>query len=234
MIEQPSPDRKKQITGYLAREVLSLLGMAVALFWAAGRLDWLPGWGALAVMAGWEAATAILVIFIKPELLPERLNPKKDTPKWDVAIVSLLGLVTLFQYIAAGLDQRYGWSSGFAPAVQAAAFVLSAAGYAWFTWATYVNAFFSRTVRLQTDRGQAVVSGGPYRLMRHPAYLGALVYELAVSVMLASWPSFAFGVLAAALLILRTALEDRLLRADLPGYADYAARVRFRLFPGIW
>ena len=112
--------------------------------------------------------------------------------------------------------------------------LICALGYALFTWATAANAFFSRIVRLQLDRGQTVVSSGPYRYLRHPAYLGAIAYNLAVGILLASWPAAAVGLAGALLLVVRTALEDRLLRAELPGYEDYARRVRYRLLPGVW
>lgn len=101
-------------------------------------------------------------------------------------------------------------------------------------WATASNAFFSQIVRIQTERGHAVASGGPYRYLRHPGYAGAIVYEAAVPILLASgWSGIASGA-AVALLVLRTVLEDRTLQAELPGYADYARRVRYRLVPGIW
>jgi len=119
-------------------------------------------------------------------------------------------------------------------AAQSAALALCGLGYALVVWATAANAFFSQIVRIQSERGQTVVSDGPYRLVRHPAYVGAIVYELAVPVLLASGWAFAIGGLSTILLILRTALEDRTLRAELAGYVDYARQVRFRLLPGVW
>lgn len=219
---------------YVTREVLQLVGMGVALFWSAGRVDWLPAWGALAVMAGWSLATAVIIFRINPGLMAERLGARKGSKSWDNAIVSTLGLTTLTRYILAGMDLRHGWSGGFDPAAQITAFVLCALGYALFTWATAANAYFSQVTRIQTERGHAVATGGPYRFVRHPAYLGAIVYELAVGILLASWWCVLVSVLDAALLVLRTALEDRTLRAELPGYAEYARKVRFRLLPGVW
>jgi protein-S-isoprenylcysteine O-methyltransferase Ste14 len=224
----------KLVVRYAIREILNLVGMAVALFWSAGRVDWWPAWAALAVMAGWMMATAIIILRYNPSLLAERLVPRKGGPSWDRAILSAMGLGTLLRYILAGLDQRYGRAWGVPLAAQLVALILCALGYALFTWATAANAFFSWMVRLQADRGQTVVSGGPYRYVRHPAYLGGIVYELAVSVLLASWRAQAVSTVTAILLIVRTALEDRTLQADLSGYADYARRVRFRLLPGIW
>jgi protein-S-isoprenylcysteine O-methyltransferase Ste14 len=230
MMKDVSP---RLIMLYAGREVLGLVVMAAALFWSAGRLDWWPAWAALAVMAGWTAAMAILV-FLTPDLLAERLGLGKGAKRWDIAIVRIVGNVTFVRYIVAGLDQRYGWTGGFPVAVQFGALVICVVGYALFVWAVARNPFFSQIVRIQSERGHTVVSVGPYRIVRHPAYLGAILYELAVPVLLASWWCLIVSALAAGVLILRTALEDRTLQAELSGYADYSLRVRYRLLPGIW
>jgi protein-S-isoprenylcysteine O-methyltransferase Ste14 len=222
-------------TRYLIREVISLIGMAVALFWSAGRLDWWAAWAALAVMALWTAGTAFIVLHYNPDLLAERLAPRLGEKRWDMTIVALLGLVTLVRYILAGLDQRYGWTDGLPVAAQLVALALCALGYdVLFIWATASNTFFSRIVRIQSERGHAVVTGGPYRYVRHPAYAGAILYELAVPVLLASWPAMIASGVSILLLIIRTAREDLTLQAELAGYPDYARRVRYRLVPGIW
>jgi len=224
----------KLIVRYAVRETMGLAVMGAALFVSAGRIDWWPGWAALAVMAVWTAATAVVILRTNPSLLAERLGPRKGAKSWDTAILGLLGLTQLARYIAAGLDQRYGWSGGFPTALQIAALVVCALGYALVVWATASNAFFSQVVRIQGERGHTVVSGGPYRYVRHPGYLGAIMYELTISLLLASWWAFAVSGLSAVLLMVRTVLEDRTLLAELPGYADYARQVRFRLFPGVW
>lgn len=225
----------KARTLYLIREVLSVAGMGAALFWSAGRLDWWPAWASLAVMAFWTAANAFIVLRHNPALLAERLGPRQGEKRWDAAIVPLMGLVTLARYILAGLDQRHGWTGGLPMAAQLVALALCALGYdVLFVWAIAANTFFSRIVRIQPERGHTVVTGGPYRWVRHPAYAGALLYELAVSILLASWPSLIASGVSALLLILRTTLEDRTLQAELPGYAEYARRVRYRLLPGVW
>ena len=224
----------KIIIRYIFREIMGLVGMAVALFWSAGRLDWWGAWGALAVMAGWILATAIVIFRLNPSLLAERLGPRMGAKSWDTAIMSLLGLFQLARYILAGLDQRYGWTGGFPQAAQLIALFICAVGYALVTWATASNAYFSQIVRLQPERGQTVVESGPYHTVRHPAYIGAVLYETAVPVLLASWWAFIPSILCLLLLLLRTTLEDRMLQAELPGYAGYAARVRYRLLPGIW
>ncbi len=103
-----------------------------------------------------------------------------------------------------------------------------------FFWAVACNTFFSQVVRIQSDRGHAVATGGPYRYVRHPAYSATILFDLALSTLLASWPAIIAGGLCAILFILRTMLEDRTLRAELTGYGEYVHQVHYRLVPGIW
>jgi protein-S-isoprenylcysteine O-methyltransferase Ste14 len=213
---------------------MGLVIMGVALFWPARRLDWWAAWAALAVMAAWSVATAVVIFRFNPGLLAERLGPRKGARSWDLAIMSIVGLLQLARYIVAGLDQRYGWTGGFPLAAQGAALVLCGLSYALVVWATASNAFFSQIVRIQSERGHTVATGGPYCYVRHPAYVGAILYELAVPVLLASWWAGIASGVSVPLLILRTALEDRTLQTELSGYAEYAHQVRYRLLPGIW
>ncbi len=222
------------VARYCLRETLGLASMGVALFWAAGRLDWWAAWVTLGLNLGWVAATAAVILRHNPGLLTERLGPRKGAKPWDLAILGALGLLQLARYIVAGLDLRYGWTGGFPWVIQALALLLSVAGYGLFVWAIGSNAFFSQIARIQDERGQVVVSNGPYRLVRHPGYSGALLCELAVPLLLASGWALLIGGICAGLLVLRTALEDRLLLAELPGYREYAQRVRFRLIPGVY
>jgi protein-S-isoprenylcysteine O-methyltransferase Ste14 len=224
----------KIILRYAIREVMGSAFMGVVLFLSAGRIDWWPAWALIVVMLAWSTATAIVILRFNPDLLAERLGPRKGAKPWDTAIMSVIGLATLVRLVVAGLDQRYGWTSGIPLAVQIAALVVSALGYALAVWATASNAFFSQIVRIQSERGHSVATGGPYRYVRHPAYLGTILYELAVPVLLASWWALIVGGLNAVLIVLRTALEDRTLQAELIGYADYARHVRYRLLPIIW
>jgi protein-S-isoprenylcysteine O-methyltransferase Ste14 len=215
-------------------QILSVAAMGVALFWSAGRLDWWAGWAAIAVWLAFFTATDILLLRSNPDLMAERLSPPKGAKTWDRTIMSIFRLTTLARYILAGLDQRYGWTGGFPLAVQMAAWIVCVLSYALLAWAMLSNPFFSQIVRIQSDRGQAVVAEGPYRYVRHPAYIGMMVFEPAMSTLLASWWAILASGVCVILLILRTALEDRTLQAELTGYKDYARKVRFRLVPGIW
>jgi protein-S-isoprenylcysteine O-methyltransferase Ste14 len=224
----------KILRTYILDAALGLLGGAVFLFWPAGRIDWWPGWGVLAVNAFMMLSMCFIMFRRFPELAAERLKPPKDAKKWDVAINSGVRLLQAARYIVAGLDFRYGWTGGFPLGIQIAGLAVSFLGYAVVPWAVANNKFFSQIVRIQSDRGHAVAAGGPYRFLRHPSYLGMIAFELAIPVMLASWGAVFISLGSVLLIILRTALEDRTLRAELPGYAEYAQQVRFRLLPGIW
>jgi protein-S-isoprenylcysteine O-methyltransferase Ste14 len=225
---------KKVIALYLLDQVLSILAAGVALFWSAGRLDWWAAWAALAVWLVTFAAMDVLLIRFNPELMAERLSPPKNAKKWDRAILSILRLAQLARYILAGLDLRYGWTGGFPLVAQIAGLTVCVLGHALWIWAMVSNRFFSQVVRIQSERGHAVAKTGPYRYVRHPAYVGLALFDLALSVLLASWWALLAGGICAILLVLRTSLEDRSLQAELTGYGDYARQVRYRLLPGIW
>jgi protein-S-isoprenylcysteine O-methyltransferase Ste14 len=224
----------KVVALYILDQILSLVGVGVALFWSAGSIDWWPAWGVLAVWLSLFVAMDLLLLRFNPGLMAERLAPPKGAKRWDRAILSFLRLTQLLRYILAGLDQRNGWTSEFPLAAQLAGLTVCVLGNAMLLWAMVSNSFFSQIVRIQADRGHTVAIGGPYRVVRHPAYVGMILFELAISTLLASWWALAAGGLCASLLILRTALEDRTLQAELEGYGEYARRVRYRLVPGIW
>jgi len=224
----------KLIALYILDEILGVVGMSVALFWSAGRIDWWPAWAAIAVWLAYFTASDILILRLNPDLMAERLTPPKGAKTWDKAIMSVFRLTTLARYILAGLDQRYGWTGGFPLAAQIAALTVCVLSYALLAWAMVSNTFFSQIVRIQSDRGHAVVTQGPYRYVRHPAYVGMILFELAISTLLASWWAIIASGFCVMLLILRTVLEDRTLQVELTGYVDYARQVRYRLLPGIW
>jgi protein-S-isoprenylcysteine O-methyltransferase Ste14 len=225
---------RRVVFRFALRETLGTVVAGVALFWSAGRTTWWPGWALVAVLLAWAAATGVAILRVNPELLVERLRPRKGAKVWDTAILGVIGTSTLARLVIAGLDQRYGWTGDLPLVAQIAALGVILLGYALVVWATASNAFFSQVVCIQSERGHVVASGGPYRWVRHPGYAGMMLFELTVPVLLGSWWAYIPGVLNAALFVLRTALEDRTLRDELGGYAEYAARVRYRLLPGIW
>jgi protein-S-isoprenylcysteine O-methyltransferase Ste14 len=212
----------KLIARYAIRETMGIVIMGVALLVPAGQIDWWPAWAAIAVMAAWVIATAIVILRFNPDLLAERLGPHKGSKAWDTAIMSVVGLVQLGRYVVAGLDQRYGWTGGLPLAVQIMALIVCVLSYALVVWATASNRFFSQMMRIQSERDHAVATGGPYHYVRHPAYVGTILYEVAVPILLGSWWALLISGLNVILLIVRTALEDRTLQAELTGYAECA------------
>ena len=118
--------------------------------------------------------------------------------------------------------------------LQIVALVVAVLCYALIVWAMAANAFFSKVVRIQDDRGHTVATGGPYRIVRHPGYVGGILFELATPIMLGSWWALIPGGFTALFFVVRTALEDKTLHEELPGYAEYAQQTRYRLLPGIW
>jgi protein-S-isoprenylcysteine O-methyltransferase Ste14 len=229
-----SPQVKRGVNRWAVRETIGVVMLAVLLFLTAGTLNWIAGWAIVIITAGWVIATAIVVIPRHPDLLAERLGPKKGAKTWDTLLLSLYGTALMILWIVAGLDRRYGWSSEIEPAAQIAAMLAVIAGHALVVWATGVNAFFSQVVRIQTERGHAVIDTGPYRYVRHPAYAGAVLLVLGAPIMLGSWWALVPGVICAVLMIIRTTLEDKTLQAELPGYPGFMQHTPYRLLPGVW
>lgn len=233
-IKQPSADVTRIILRWSIRETMGVVMMALFLFLSVGRWDWIMGWALVAITALWVIATGLVVIPRYPELLAERLGPRKGGKTWDTTVMGLVGLGTIARCIVAGLDVRYGWTTGMPFALQVVGFVIAMLSYALVVWATGSNAFFSLTVRIQKERGHAVATGGPYRFVRHPSYVGGILFELAAPILLGSWWALIPGGLNAILFVVRTALEDRTLQKELDGYMAYAERTRYRLLPSVW
>jgi protein-S-isoprenylcysteine O-methyltransferase Ste14 len=211
------------------------LGMfAVVLFVPAGHLDWIAGWLYLVLMVATFVANYAYLQRTNPELIKHRMRLGKGTKAWDVVWMCLFTPLFLSIFIVAGFDAvRYGWS-GMPEGCWSIGLLLYLPGTVLLGWSMGVNPFFEKTVRIQTERGHHVIDTGPYRFVRHPGYLGFLGWLLATPLLLCSWWAFIPALLSAATLVVRTALEDRTLRRELKGYAEYAGRVRFRLFPGLW
>ena len=160
---------------------------------------------------------------------------KRSTKTWDKVLAPLMALsVSYPPVIVAGLDHRLGWSPVFPPWLIVFGFILISLGYAFATWAFMENRFFSSTVRIQTDRGHEVCDSGPYRVVRHPGYAGSTLPLLGIVLALSSVWALVPAAVALIIAVSRTALEDRALQEELPGYRDYAREVRYRLIPGIF
>ncbi len=203
---------------------------AVALFASAGTVTIVTFWIYLAILA---AIIAAAFLWLDPGMLRERMRPGGKPPPLGLHAFTL---ITFLHWIVAGLDRgRFHWSDNVPPWLQATGLVTFAAGYALCFWAMAINRFFSSVVRIQSDRGQYVVTTGPYAVVRHPGYTAGVLIMLASGVALGSWLAAALITVASLPFLLRRAItEDRVLMAELAGYRDYARRVRWRLVPGLW
>jgi protein-S-isoprenylcysteine O-methyltransferase Ste14 len=214
---------------YIQTVVFFLLTFA-ALFASAGALSLATYWVYLAIFAGTFAASLVLV---DPGLLRERMRPGGKRPPRSLHLFT----VALFaHWIVAGLDHgRFHWSDTVPLSLQWLGLAAVAAGCAFSVWAMRVNRFFSSVVRIQSDRGQVLITAGPYAFVRHPGYIAAIVLTSASGLALDSWLATALLIACAVpFLLYRTITEDRVLKAELPGYLAYAERVPWRLVPGIW
>ncbi len=220
---------------WLVRETLGNLILIAILFGVVGRWDWWMGWALSGMYVLWSASIAVLILPVNPAMLAERARPYKDIKKWDMVVLVLMGNLMIVEYVIASLDVRLGWSPQLPLALQIPGLLIAVFGHNFlFVWAMVSNAFFVATVRIQTDRQHEVASNGPYRYVRHPGYLGALLLHLGTPFMLNSlWALIPAG-MTVLVLIVRTILEDKMLQAELPGYVEYANRVRYRLLPGVW
>ena len=214
-----------------------LFGLAVTaglLFGSAGSLAWPMGWVLLGAIAVMVSINLTVLLRVNPAVVAVRLEGGRGAPAWDLAILSALALFTVATVVTAGLDRRLGWSEPLPLWLQLSGLALVAAGDALTLWAMAVNPFFARVVRIQEERGHQTVSAGPYRLVRHPGYSAWLLLWGGILLMLGSPAALIPGLAALLIIVPRTALEDRMLARDLPGYRDYRARVRWRLVPGLW
>ncbi len=223
-------NRKPILMALYLRIAAFLVLMAGALFGSAGRWELPFAWAVIGIYAVFMLA---LLHRIDPGLLRERLSPGPGGK--DRRFRALLLPFVLGQWVVAGLDAgRFHWSKPLPVSVQIAGLVVFAFSLGFTAWAMTINRFFSPIVRIQSERQHHLIIAGPYQYVRHPGYLGMMLGALGSTLALGSrWallPIAGYVVL----LIRRTVVEDRFLREELAGYADYAAKVRYRLAPGIW
>ena len=201
-----------------------------------GKWDWWQAWAYALVSVLAFAVSRLVVNRVHPDLIEERARfmQAKDTKSWDKVLAPLLGIGSILILVVAGLDRFYGWSTAFSQSLNVVALIGILLGYGFSSWALVENRFFSGTVRIQTERGHHVITTGPYRLIRHPGYAGGLFGYVFIPLLLDSLWAFVPAILLGIVMIVRTALEDATLQKELPGYAEYAQKTRFRLIPGVW
>jgi protein-S-isoprenylcysteine O-methyltransferase Ste14 len=214
--------------------VVTILVSAV-LFGSAGRLDLAMFWAFVVAHSGSHLAMALIVFRGNPDLLKERQQPGEGGKTWDRVLLSIYIAAAMAIFVWAGLDVgRFHWSDTVPPWLQVAGLAVFVTSFAFDIWAMAVNPFYSQVVRIQEDRGQYVVIDGPYRFVRHPSYAGGIISWMCTALALGSWGALLPAALLGLVLVIRTTLEDRSLQEELPGYVEYAQRVRYRLLPGVW
>jgi protein-S-isoprenylcysteine O-methyltransferase Ste14 len=231
-LQQPEPiDRRRLIASIIS----SLLIFMLCLLLPAGTWDWFKGWLFLCLLVGASVVITIYLRRVNPDVIAGRINAHKGTKRWDLILGFVFVLPTMLAIlvVAALDDGRYHWLRVSWWVCVLGYFLLSIA-LVGLTWAESVNKFFEPSVRIQTDRGHKVVDTGPYAIIRHPGYVFGFLFFLGMPLALGSLWALIPAFLVCALLVVRTIFEYRTLRAELPGYQEYARRVRFKLVPGVW
>jgi len=224
-------DFKKNIFKRSIQVLMSIFLISALLFISAGKINFTYAWIYIAL----SIMVIIINLFIFPdELIAERGRSKDNVETWDKILTRLIMLPFLSLYIVAGLDIRFGWSPKLDIWIHITGLALFLLGNAIVSWAMVSNPYFSTAVCIQHDRNHSVSKGGPYKYIRHPGYLGMIIYYIATPLFLGSLWSFIPAFLTSILFIIRTALEDNTLKNKLDGYANYALKVRYRIIPGIW
>jgi protein-S-isoprenylcysteine O-methyltransferase Ste14 len=222
------------VTARAARAtIIGAIVMAALLFGAAGTLRYWQGWVFMAVFEGASIAIGIYLAINDPALLARRMRvgPAAEQEPAQKIIMTLAFAGMLALLIVPALDRRFGWSS-VPPVVSLAGNILIGIGFLLMFFVFRVNSYGASTI--QVAAGQSLVSTGPYARVRHPMYAGAIIMLIGVPLALGSWWGLALLALIVPVLAWRLLDEERVLSRDLPGYADYMRKVRYRLVPYVW
>lgn len=211
------------------------LVFCAALFGAAGTIDWPAGWVFLALFFAFTIALTVWLARHNPGLLKERMTGfTPDQKAWDKVFLTVTAVVFVAWLVLMPLDAvRFHWSH--VPVwLQSVGAILLLISFYIFFLAYRENSYLSPLVRIQTDRGQTVISTGPYHYVRHPVYAGLLVMTAGTALLLGSWYGLLLGLVIDLMVAGRLLGEERMLRQELPGYEEYTTRTRYRLIPHIW
>jgi protein-S-isoprenylcysteine O-methyltransferase Ste14 len=229
------PERKPPTLLKIILQIFTLMGiLAALLFLPAGRWNWPQAWALIIFLVIYFLLYTFIGIFQDPEQTRERSRMAANVKRWDKILMGVYTALLPTVFIVAGLDWgRFCWSR--VPIfLQAIAWLGLALAGALILWTVHTNTYLSRYARIQEDRHQQVITSGPYRIIRHPMYLGILVLFFCLGPALGSFFALIPGVLIDLLFFFRTAKEDKMLQEELSGYQDYMKSVRYRLIPGLW
>ena len=229
------PNIARGVARAIIRTLVFSAIMTLALMLPSGDWGWVMGWAYIGVFVIIQTIYVITLLNTNPDLLVERADVQENTKDWDRPLSFLVALLgPLLMWLTAGLDKAFGWSPALPSWLQIGGLVVTFLSSLLPIWAMAANRYFSGTVRIQEERGHQVVDGGPYRFVRHPGYAGSALYNLSTPLALNTLWTFVPALLTTGILVLRTALEEKTLQEELDSYRAYAARVRYRLLPGIW
>ena len=221
----------------IAGALVTFLLIPLVPLLAAGDWGWAQGWLYAFITIGMSILSRVLVYKKAPDLIKERstYTSAEGVKSWDKKLVPWIAIyLPLVTLIVAGLNERFGWPPEVPLWLAGVSLVVILLGYSFGIWAMLSNPFFSAVVRIQTDRGHVTVDSGPYRYVRHPGYISGIFTWLAIPLLLGSFWAMIPAIVACALTVLRTKLEDQTLIEELAGYREYTQRTRYRLLPGVW
>lgn len=223
------------IKALIAQIAILFLVLALALFLPGGNLAWIAGWVFLTMFFGFVIAISIWLLKHDPGLLQERMTGLKSVQRgWDKVFLFLMNILFFAWLILMSLDaSRFQWSHMPIWFQSAGAIILLCAFYVFYR--TFrENPYLSPVVRIQKDRGQTVISTGPYHYVRHPMYSAFLLFVLGTALLLGSWYGLLFGLILVGATAKRAAMEERTLLQELDGYKIYMSHVKYRLIPHLW
>lgn len=215
--------------------VFLFLSFSLPLFLAAGTIAWLAGWVFLVLFFSFVFALTFWLFRYNPGLLRERMTVSQPDQKvWDKVFFLLMSVSFIIWLVLMPLDAvRFRWSH--VPLwLQVVGAVILVGSFFLFFLTYRENSYLSPVVRIQKERGQTVVSTGPYHYVRHPMYAAAFLLMFGTSLLLGSWYGLLWAMILIGMLARRAVLEERTLRAELQGYDTYMAQVKYRLIPYIW
>jgi protein-S-isoprenylcysteine O-methyltransferase Ste14 len=224
--------QKARVTWQTLQSLLITAMLGFVLLAASGKPDWSQAWIFIMVYGLCNWISSFLLFTKAPELLDARRKKHNDIRKRDKMLIILYQAMYFPTLIIPGIEQRLNPLD--VPPAANAAFILIILSFVLITWAPLVNRHLETYIRIQTDRDHQVCTQGPYRFMRHPAYLGLILLFVGMPLSLGSLWGLVPAGFACLFIILRTKMEDRILQAELKGYIEYSKQTRYRLFPGIW
>ena len=220
----------KLLCNALVKFTCGLVLVALLLFWPAGTLQYAKGWLLIGLLFVPMLIAGFVMFFKSPDFLAKRLDAKEKQAT-QKGVLAFSGLMFIAGFVVAGLDHRFSWSR-MPAAVTIAAAVLFLVSYALYAEVMRENAYLSRTIKV--EEGQKVVDTGLYGIVRHPMYMATVLLFLMIPIILGSWYALIVFAFYPAIIVVRLKDEEELLTRELPGYAAYKQKVKYRMIPFIW